>query len=129
MEPKTELYHQIDEMVDYILDIEPQARVEVENATYEDEHANLSVYPPLAWDEDRCLALQRQIGERVSDVHLETGYLILVGVYSPDQQVEEAARELEWAKKKLQSAEKILSEAVTLGILKPTSHVNGLVSA
>jgi len=118
MEPKAELHHHINDLTDYILDISPDAHVEFEPVIYEDEHANLTVYPPLSWTEECCLALQHKIGERVSDMHVETGYLILVYVCTPEQQVAEAQLELVRVKKKIQSAEKVLAEAVALGLLK-----------
>lgn len=118
MEPKAELHHHIDDLMDYILDLVPDAHVEFEPVIYEDEHANLTVYPPLTWTEEYCLELQHKIGERVSDVHVETGYLILVYVCTPEQQVAEAQLELARVKQKLQSAEKILTEATALGLLK-----------
>ncbi len=128
MEPKAELHVQINELTDYILDIAPDARVEFEPVVHEDEHANLTIYPPLTWTEEHCLALQHKLGERVSDVHVETGYLILVYVVTPEQQVTEAQLELVRVKKKIQSVEKILAEAEQIGLLKPMSAPTELVA-
>jgi hypothetical protein len=52
MESKAELRYQIYELTDYILDLASEARVEYKPVICEDEHANLSVYPPLSWDEE-----------------------------------------------------------------------------
>ena len=68
-----DLNSQIQAMVEFVRDLAPEVRVEHANVIYEDEHANLKVYPPLTWDEDRCLALQHRIAEKVMDVHIASG--------------------------------------------------------
>jgi len=101
VECKAHLRSVIYQMMDYISDLAPEVRVEDENVRYESEHANLAVYPPLSWTEDQCDELQTRIGERITDLNIETGYLILVGVYSPVEQVAEMQRELAVTQKKL----------------------------
>ena len=51
-----DLNSQIQAMVEFVRDLAPEVRVEHANVVYEDEHANLKVYPPLTWDEDRSKA-------------------------------------------------------------------------
>ncbi len=129
MEPKAELRHTISELSDYILDLAPDVRVEDEATVYEDEHANLSVYPPLSWDEAQCGQLQDRIGDRVSDLHIDTGYLILVYVVTPEQQIEEAQSALRRTEKQTQKAERVLAEARSLGLYRVESEESRLVAA
>jgi len=118
MEREAELRNTIHLLTDYILQLAPEACVEEEQVIYEDEHANLEVYPPLIWDEEQCMDLQEKIGERVSDLHVETGFLVLVYVVSPLQQVAEVQRELIQLKQRERTIEKKLAEATALGLLK-----------
>ena len=129
MEPKAELRHIIDELNDYILDIAPEVRVEDDATVYEDEHANLSVYPPPSWNEMQCAQLQDRIGDRVSDLHIDTGYLILVYVVTPEQQIEEAQSALRRTEKQTQNAERVLAEARSLGLYRVESEESRLVPA
>lgn len=128
MKPIKELYQLVDELTEFIQDIVPEARVEYERFIFSDEDANLRVFPPLAWDEDQCWELQQKITARVVDVHLETGYLILTGVYMPEQQVTELKAELIKSQQKVQSIEKSLSEAQGLGLLQPNYAPADLVA-
>ena len=129
MECKAHLRSVIYQMMDYISDLAPEVRVEDENVRYESEHANLAVYPPLSWTEDQCDELQTRIGERITDLNIETGYLILVGVYSPVEQVAEMQRELAVTQKKIKSLEARLSEAESIGLLRPIQTSSELVLA
>ena len=129
MECKAHLRSIIYQMMDYISDLAPEVRVEDENVRYESEHANLAVYPPLSWTEDQCDELQTRIGERITDLNIETGYLILVGVYSPVEQVAEMQRELAVTQKKIKSLEARLSEAKSMGLLWPIQTSSELVLA
>jgi len=127
MECKAQLRSVIYQMMDYISDLAPEVRVEDENVRYESERANLAVYPPLSWTEDQCDELQTRIGERITDLTIETGYLILVGVYSPVEQVVETQRELAVTQKKIKSLEARLSEAESIGLLRPMQTSSELV--
>ena len=49
---KTELDFQIQKMMDFIHSLSPEVRVEYTDVIYEDENANLKVYPPLTWDKE-----------------------------------------------------------------------------
>lgn len=107
-----ELRKQVDVMMTYIRDLAPEVVVQFTGIIYEDEDANLQVYPPLSWDEDRCLDLQHRIAQHSVDVLLETGYLILVNVRTQEQQISEAKRERA-------KADKVLRRASALGLLQP----------
>jgi hypothetical protein len=107
---------QIEDLVSFIKELAPEVRVERENVIYEDEHANLKVYPPLTWDEDRCFELQDRIAERVVDALIDTGYLILVGVYTPQQQIELARQRSATARKQWQAADQVLRQAAVVGL-------------
>jgi hypothetical protein len=110
------LEHQIEDLVSFIKELAPEVRVERETVIYEDEHANLKVYPPLTWDEDRCFELQDRIAERVVDILVDTGYLILVGVYTPQQQIELARQRSATARKQWQAADQVLRQAAVVGM-------------
>ena len=123
-----DLNSQIQAMVEFVCDLAPEVRVEHANVIYEDEHANLKVYPPLTWDEDRCLALQNRIAEQVMNVHVDSGFLILVYVYTPEQQIEQARQrrdraeqELVLAQRRHAEADRVLREAAALGMLDSTA--------
>jgi hypothetical protein len=107
-----ELRRQVDAMMTYIRDLAPEVVVRFTGVIYEDEDANLQVYPPLGWDEDRCLELQHRIAQHGVDVLLETGHLILVSVRTPEQQIAEAKHERT-------RADKVLRRASALGLLQP----------
>ncbi len=128
MEREAELRRAIHTLTEYILVLAPEVCVRDESVIYEDEHGNLEVYPPLTWDEEQCMDLQEKIGERVSDLHLETGFLILVYIVTPLQQVVEAQQELARIKQKEKCIEKTLAEAVALGLLKVESTQPELVA-
>ncbi len=103
---------QIESMIGYIREFAPEVYVRFNPAIYEDEHANIDILPPLSWDDERCLDLQEALGGHVVDIHVDTGYLIGVYVYTREQQISEARR-------KREDAERVLTEAETLGLLEP----------
>ena len=113
-----ELIELIQAMKLYIKELSLDVCVIETDEIFEDEHANLEVYPPLTWTNEQCRALQRRIAEHAAELHIATGYLILVYVCTPEQQVAEAQLELARVKQKIRSAEKILTEATALGLLK-----------
>jgi hypothetical protein len=115
------LEHQIQTLVEFIYELSPEVQVEQVNGTYEDEHANLDVYPPLTWSEDQCLKLQHRIAERTVDVLIDSGYFILVYVYTPEQQIELAQYKLTQVQQQWESANRILHNAATLGIFQGTA--------
>jgi hypothetical protein len=124
MKMMADLDIQVELIMNYIHDLEPEARVKVNPLIYEDEDANISIYPPLSWDDERCLDLQEKISERVIDTLLDPGWLILVYVYLPEQQIAEAQREQELAEKMLNIVEQgreesaqVLAQAKELGLI------------
>lgn len=96
---------QVELMMDYISGLEPDVRIKLNPRICEGEYANISVYPPLSWDDERCLDLQERIGDRVVDALIDTDLLISVYVYMPEQQIAEARREQELAEKALKAVE------------------------
>jgi hypothetical protein len=58
MKPQVELDRLVKQVTEYIEDLASDIRIEYEPVIYED--ANLSVYPPLSWSEDRCLDFHRK---------------------------------------------------------------------
>jgi hypothetical protein len=129
MKPIQELHSLIDELTAFIQDLAPEVRVEYENFIFTDEDANLSVFPPLSWDDERCWALQQKITEHAVERHLETGYLILASVYTPAQQVTEIQSELAKSKQRVEVLENALSEAEALGLFQSTHRHVTLVAA
>lgn len=108
--------HSIQQMINYIHMLAPEARVEHKDVIYGDEDANLKIYPPLTWSEQQCDELEEQIGERVVDVLIEAGYLILVGVYTPEEQVARMRQKFAIAQQEQAQANQFLAEAAALGL-------------
>lgn len=123
MEPQAELWKILDDLQEIILDLAPDVRVEIDSAIYEDEHANLTIYPPLSWSEEQCLDLQERIGERLVELHRQTGYFILSYVLTPEQQVAEAKQTIHQAQQRVQAAERLLNEAAALGLWSQPAEV------
>lgn len=69
----------------YIKDLCPDAGLEISFIRYEEEDAHIRVFPPDSLPEDELERLDTQIAERSIDILLETGLLILAGVYEPQQ--------------------------------------------
>lgn len=119
MKPSLELERLVQQVEEFIDDLIPDARIKRESTPYADQDASLNVYPPLSWDEEQCLEIQTQISSHTVDIHLDTGYLISVYVYMPEQQVAEAERHLQEAREAVRAAEKILAEAQQIGLWQP----------
>jgi hypothetical protein len=69
----------------YIKDLCPGADLEISFVRYEEEDAHIRVFPPDSLSEEERETLDAQIAERSIDILLETGLLILAGVYEPHQ--------------------------------------------
>ena len=67
----------------FVKELCPEASVEITKTIYEDEDANVVVRPPVQWTAEECDTLEERLAERSIDILLETGYLILVGVFEP----------------------------------------------
>ena len=94
----------------YIKELCPEAKIRVSRDVYETEDAGVFVYPPLDWDEDRCLDLEFKLAERSVDVLDDYGYHILAYVLEPMMQLQEAQHQQE-------EAAQILAEAERLNLL------------
>ena len=110
------LEDQTQAVIDYIHTLTPEVRIEQRNVIYQDEDANLDIYPPLTWDEERCLDFQEQISEYLVDVLIDSGYLILVYVYTPEQQIAKARRELTRTEQRQIQLGQFLGQAAALGL-------------
>ena len=61
----TEILEQsITELVSYIKALCPDARLRVTESRFEDEDANIDVYPPFDWTSDQLDELEEKIGEK-----------------------------------------------------------------
>jgi len=98
------LEQSIAELVGHIKAICPDARLRVTGNRFEDEDANIDIYPPLDWTLDRLDELEEMIGDKKLDILLERGHFIHTFVYEPEQQIEEARRQKA-------EAERVLAEA------------------
>ncbi len=98
------LEQSIAELVSYIKALCPDARLRVTGNRFEDEDANIDVYPPFDWTFDQLDELEEQIGDKKLDILVERGYYVHTFVYEPEQQIEEALRQKA-------EAERVLAEA------------------
>jgi hypothetical protein len=94
----------IAELVGHIKALCPDARIRVTGNRFEDEDANIDVYPPLDWTLDQLDELEEEIAEKKLETLLERGHFIHTFIYEPEQQVEEALRQKA-------EAERVLAEA------------------
>ena len=94
----------IAELVGHIRALCPDAQLRVTGNRFEDEDANIDVYPPLNWTLEQLDELEAKISEVKLDILLERGHFIHTFVYEPEQQIEEARRQ------KVE-AERVLAEA------------------
>ena len=111
-----ELEHNIQNMVNYIYMLAPEVRVEHISVIFGDEDANLKVYPPLTWNEEQCDELEDKIAEHVVDILVQAGYLILVGVYTPEEQIAKMRHKLALAQQEQAQANHFLAQAAALGL-------------
>ena len=95
----------IAELVGHIKALCPDARLRVTGNRFEDEDANIDVYPPLNWTLYQLDELEEKIADKKLDILIERGHFIHTFVYESEQQVEEALR-------LLAEAERVLAEAV-----------------
>ncbi len=115
---ESQLNEQIEQLTEFIRREAPSVHVLDTGDVFEGESANLAVYPPLSWTEQQCRELQRKIAEQAAESLINHGYLILTYVYKPEQQILSAKTQLQDAKRTVESAQKILSQAVDLGLLQ-----------
>jgi hypothetical protein len=98
------LEQSIAELVSYIKELCPDARLRVTGNRFEDEDANIDIYPPLDWTLSQLDELEEKIGDRKLDILTARGHFIHTFVYEPEQQIEEALRQKA-------EAERVLAEA------------------
>ena len=65
----------------FIQSLCPEATIQVIRDVYEDEDANIAVYPPPDWSDEQRDALEERLSERSVDILLKVGYCLLVGVH------------------------------------------------
>lgn len=63
----------------------PQADIEVLSTSFEDEDAHIVVYVPRDFGEDEMDRLSETLTKRSTTVLLDTGILILAGVYEASE--------------------------------------------
>jgi hypothetical protein len=66
----------------------PEAEMEISFTRYEDEDAHIWVFPPETLGEAERDRLWHEIADKSLDILLESGVLILTGVFQPDQRSE-----------------------------------------
>jgi len=59
----------------------PDARVEMSFERYEDEDAHLRIYPPSDLSPDEVQKRELTLGQRCTDILVETGLFIVGAVY------------------------------------------------
>ena len=67
----------------FIKDLCPEASISVTKDVFEDEDANIDVYPPSSWTDEQSYALHDHLAEKSVEILRKTGYLILAGVFEP----------------------------------------------
>ena len=98
------LEQSIVELVGYIKGLCPDARLRITGRRFEDEDANIDIYPPLDWSLNQLDELEAKIGDKKLDILMERGHFIHTFVYEPEQQIAEALRQKA-------EAERVLAEA------------------
>ena len=98
------LEQSIAELVSYTKELCPDAQLRISGNRFEDEDANIDIYPPLDWTMVQLDELEEKIGEKKLDILVERGHFIHTFVYEPEQQIEEALRQKA-------EAERVLAEA------------------
>ena len=67
----------------FIKDHCPEASISVTKDVFEDEDADIDVYPPSSWTDEQSYALHDQLAAKSVEILCQTGYLILAGVFEP----------------------------------------------
>jgi hypothetical protein len=67
----------------FIKDHCPDASISVTKDIFDDEDADIDVYPPSSWTDEQSYALHDQLAAKSVEILCETGYLILAGVFEP----------------------------------------------
>jgi hypothetical protein len=101
------LEQSIAELASYIKSLCPNARLRITGRRFEDEDANIDIYPPLEWTIEQLDELEEKIGDKKLDILIERGHFIHTFVYEPEQQVAEALRHKAEAERVLAEAEAV----------------------
>lgn len=117
------LEQKIRELTEFIYDLAPEVFVERKDVIYEDEHANLKIYPPLSWEDQQCFELQHAIAGQSLEILLESGYMLQAYVYTAGEQVQEAQNKLVQAHQQEEAARLLLAKAANLGLQPALSAV------
>jgi len=64
-----------------VKELRSDARIEISFEQYEDEDAHVRIYPPPDLSPDEVLQLELTLGQRCTDILLETGLFIVGAVY------------------------------------------------
>jgi hypothetical protein len=69
------------ELTRLVNEIAPDARLEVSFERYEDEDAHVRVYPRQGITQDEARRVELAVGQRCTEILLETGHFIVGSVY------------------------------------------------
>ena len=69
------------ELILLVKELRSEARIEISFERYEDEDAHIRIYPPPDLRPDEVQQLELTLGQRCTDILLETGLFIVGAVY------------------------------------------------
>jgi hypothetical protein len=64
-----------------VKELAPDARVEISFERYEDEDAHVRIYPPRRISQEEVKRIEVALGQRCTEILLETGLFIVGSVY------------------------------------------------
>ena len=77
--------HYLTEMSLYAKQLCPAAKVEMLTTSYEGEDGHVRVFLPAPLSDEEIAALEDKLAEKSTEILLDTGLSILVGVFEPDE--------------------------------------------
>jgi hypothetical protein len=75
------LDQKLQELTLLVKELNPDARIEISFERYEDEDAHVRISPPPGLSLDEVQQFELTLGQRCSDILLETGLFIIGAVY------------------------------------------------
>jgi hypothetical protein len=75
------LEHTLRELTLFVKDLTPDARVEISFQRYEDEDAHIRIHPRPGFSQDEAQQLELALGQRCTEILLDTGLFIIGAVY------------------------------------------------
>ena len=75
------LDHKLRELTLWVKELSADASIEISFERYEDEDAHVRIYPPLGLSPEEVQQLELALGQRCTDILLETGVFIVAAVY------------------------------------------------